>query len=758
MDTIETSKSNNCNSNRNKHDNNDSPNYTLNSKLKGHSKGICDFVWSNDNHYLCSCSDDNLIIIWDVCKAKPIKTLPSKQIRMPQSNSNTNDSKLVSFNPNQTINAKLNERNRYNRINNIYIQQNKRRRTRSTSRSPDRLVSSSSTGSSSSSGSHSNASTKGTNRSHLHKIDGNLAFRAYNYNEHPLLPRILKYQNALRQPYWNHLYAVSLAQKSSTTSTVTSSSSASSHGTNSASPSVSTSSNTPSSSASSSSNSNSSSSSTSSSSSSVLLTQTANININNNKNNNSNNNNNNNSSNMSNNPKKLSSGINSRIAATNKQSNVSNSSKTTTTNYSSKSNQFTHLKPPKAQSFSSRKFGNNSNNNNNNINNNKNSVLQKMHRSNSGSRSNATVMNTSINIAGGGSKVNQFGRNKVGKSFGMHNNSNSFINISNNGNSLNGNNRMTLIPNVDSESIGNYSDATYDAYLHEWQKIQTHESYIFCLAWNSQSSVIASGSYDHTVRLWDARIGHCLSMISAHTKPVISLDFSYDGTVLLSGAYDGLVRGWDMSMRFNTFHCIKTIGYENIALSFAKFTPNAKYVLCGQRNSVIKLWDFETSKPVKIYKGLDSNSNEKNINGAFAMKMEEKKKESMSLNNTNNKNNNNTNNNNKSNSVSIGENSKASGHLYKNIKYCLFNDFLDNYIVTGSEDGRLYAFDIESKECIHLTRNIEQKELHKGAVIAANVKPLQSVENGYKENKNVVVSGSLAPEPKIKVWTVNNVD
>ena len=32
-----------------------------------------------------------------------------------------------------------------------------------------------------------------------------------------------------------------------------------------------------------------------------------------------------------------------------------------------------------------------------------------------------------------------------------------------------------------------------------------HTSYVFCLAYNPQSTLIASGGFDETIRLWDVR-------------------------------------------------------------------------------------------------------------------------------------------------------------------------------------------------------------------------------------------------------------
>ena len=59
--------------------------------------------------------------------------------------------------------------------------------------------------------------------------------------------------------------------------------------------------------------------------------------------------------------------------------------------------------------------------------------------------------------------------------------------------------------------------------------------------------MIASGSQDNTIKLWDVATREEIATIYRHTHEVLSVLFSPDGMMLVSGSVDETVRLWDMS-------------------------------------------------------------------------------------------------------------------------------------------------------------------------------------------------------------------
>lgn len=132
------------------------------------------------------------------------------------------------------------------------------------------------------------------------------------------------------------------------------------------------------------------------------------------------------------------------------------------------------------------------------------------------------------------------------------------------------------------------------------RELKGHTSFVFCATFSPHMNLIASGSFDECVRLWDTRSGSCLRVIQAHSEPITAVDFSHDGTLLLSSSHDGLCRIWDVV----TAQCLKTlVGDENTPASFSRFSPNSKFVLTSTLNGNIRLWNCVTAKFHKTYTG-----------------------------------------------------------------------------------------------------------------------------------------------------------
>ncbi|MFC1636202.1 WD40 repeat domain-containing protein, partial [Planctomycetota bacterium] len=69
-----------------------------------------------------------------------------------------------------------------------------------------------------------------------------------------------------------------------------------------------------------------------------------------------------------------------------------------------------------------------------------------------------------------------------------------------------------------------------------------HSDVVFGLAVSPDGKRIASGSFDKTVKVWDASTGAELMTLQGHNGAVYSVMFSPDGKRIASGGYDKTVK------------------------------------------------------------------------------------------------------------------------------------------------------------------------------------------------------------------------
>ncbi|EMR89727.1 putative vegetative incompatibility protein het-e-1 protein [Botrytis cinerea BcDW1] len=131
------------------------------------------------------------------------------------------------------------------------------------------------------------------------------------------------------------------------------------------------------------------------------------------------------------------------------------------------------------------------------------------------------------------------------------------------------------------------------------QTLEGHSESVNLVAFSPDGKVIASGSDDTTIRLWDVATGESLQTLEGHWRSVKSVAFSPDGKMIASGSSDNTIRLWDIS----TGKSLQTLeGHSNRVNSIA-FSPNGKMIASGSSDNTIRLWDISTGESLQTFEG-----------------------------------------------------------------------------------------------------------------------------------------------------------
>jgi DNA-binding CsgD family transcriptional regulator len=122
--------------------------------------------------------------------------------------------------------------------------------------------------------------------------------------------------------------------------------------------------------------------------------------------------------------------------------------------------------------------------------------------------------------------------------------------------------------------------------------LQGHSGYIYSVAFSPDGTLLASGSQDQSIKLWDVRTGQCRSTLQGHAGWVRSVAFNSDGKTLASGSNDQSIKLWNV----RTGQCLSTLqGHTNVVLSVA-FSPMSILLASGSQDGTIKLWETRTGR------------------------------------------------------------------------------------------------------------------------------------------------------------------
>ncbi|TIC35312.1 WD40 repeat-like protein [Wallemia mellicola] len=149
------------------------------------------------------------------------------------------------------------------------------------------------------------------------------------------------------------------------------------------------------------------------------------------------------------------------------------------------------------------------------------------------------------------------------------------------------------------------------------------DSGVTSVAISPDGRMVAAGSLDTKVRVWDVKTGQQLERLTGHKDSVYSVAFAPDGQSLVSGSLDRTLKIWDLSGTIKAINggnppqvqneingektgyavCINTlVGHKDYVLSVA-VSPDGQWIVSGSKDRGVQFWDPNTAQTQLMLQG-----------------------------------------------------------------------------------------------------------------------------------------------------------
>uniref|UniRef100_A0A8B9WM21 Apoptotic protease-activating factor 1 n=1 Tax=Bos mutus grunniens TaxID=30521 RepID=A0A8B9WM21_BOSMU len=128
-------------------------------------------------------------------------------------------------------------------------------------------------------------------------------------------------------------------------------------------------------------------------------------------------------------------------------------------------------------------------------------------------------------------------------------------------------------------------------------EIKAHEDEVLCCAFSADDKFIATCSVDKKVKIWNSMTGELVRIYDEHSEQVNCCHFTNNSNHLLlaTGSNDYFLKLWDL----NQEECRNTMFGHTNSVSHCRFSPDDQVLASCSADGTLKLWDVKSANERK---------------------------------------------------------------------------------------------------------------------------------------------------------------